>query len=137
MAEFPTSCTSGMCPLHSLPDGHCMCMLIITTASNGFPCKDWLPLPASCLHCILLGGRILMAGVREGKANKASSSPSLFSNLPSPCTCTRKRTCILSLHGCICLFRPQGEGLHQLREALKILAERVLILETVIGLHGE
>ncbi|KAJ7309555.1 hypothetical protein JRQ81_007604 [Phrynocephalus forsythii] len=28
-----------------------------------------------------------------------------------------------------------GEGLHQLREALKILAERVLILETMIGLH--
>lgn len=32
---------------------------------------------------------------------------------------------------------PQGEGLHQLREALKILAERVLILETMIGLYGE
>uniref|UniRef100_A0A669PBJ0 EMI domain-containing protein n=1 Tax=Phasianus colchicus TaxID=9054 RepID=A0A669PBJ0_PHACC len=31
------------------------------------------------------------------------------------------------------LFPPQGEGLHQLREALKILAERVLILETMIG----
>uniref|UniRef100_A0A8C5UE24 EMI domain-containing protein n=1 Tax=Malurus cyaneus samueli TaxID=2593467 RepID=A0A8C5UE24_9PASS len=31
----------------------------------------------------------------------------------------------------------QGEGLHQLREALKILAERVLILETMIGLYGE
>ncbi|NWI66325.1 EMID1 protein, partial [Todus mexicanus] len=30
---------------------------------------------------------------------------------------------------------PQGEGLHQLREALKILAERVLILETMIGLY--
>uniref|UniRef100_A0A8B9SXC8 EMI domain-containing protein n=1 Tax=Anas platyrhynchos TaxID=8839 RepID=A0A8B9SXC8_ANAPL len=30
-----------------------------------------------------------------------------------------------------------GEGLHQLREALKILAERVLILETMIGLYGE
>ncbi|NWS08080.1 EMID1 protein, partial [Motacilla alba] len=29
----------------------------------------------------------------------------------------------------------QGEGLHQLREALKILAERVLILETMIGLY--
>ncbi|XP_031804707.1 EMI domain-containing protein 1 isoform X3 [Sarcophilus harrisii] len=29
-----------------------------------------------------------------------------------------------------------GEGLHQLREALKILAERVLILETMIGLYG-
>ncbi|XP_026544900.1 EMI domain-containing protein 1 [Notechis scutatus] len=28
-----------------------------------------------------------------------------------------------------------GEGLHQLREALKILAERVLILEAMIGLH--
>ncbi|NXF46060.1 EMID1 protein, partial [Oceanites oceanicus] len=28
-----------------------------------------------------------------------------------------------------------GEGLHQLREALKILAERVLILETMIGLY--
>lgn len=41
------------------------------------------------------------------------------------------------LHGCICLFPPQGEGLHQLREALKILAERVLILETMIGLYGE
>ncbi|MBZ3889275.1 EMI domain-containing protein 1, partial [Sciurus carolinensis] len=27
------------------------------------------------------------------------------------------------------------EGLHQLREALKILAERVLILETMIGLY--
>uniref|UniRef100_A0A8D0L5Q8 EMI domain-containing protein n=1 Tax=Sphenodon punctatus TaxID=8508 RepID=A0A8D0L5Q8_SPHPU len=39
------------------------------------------------------------------------------------------------LHGCICLFPPQGEGLHQLREALKILAERVLILETMIGLY--
>uniref|UniRef100_A0A8C5IQY7 EMI domain-containing protein n=1 Tax=Junco hyemalis TaxID=40217 RepID=A0A8C5IQY7_JUNHY len=35
---------------------------------------------------------------------------------------------------CLC---PQGEGLHQLREALKILAERVLILETMIGLYGE
>uniref|UniRef100_A0A8C6ZZU9 EMI domain containing 1 n=1 Tax=Nothoprocta perdicaria TaxID=30464 RepID=A0A8C6ZZU9_NOTPE len=33
--------------------------------------------------------------------------------------------------------RSQGEGLHQLREALKILAERVLILETMIGLYGE
>uniref|UniRef100_A0A8B9SWI8 EMI domain-containing protein n=1 Tax=Anas platyrhynchos TaxID=8839 RepID=A0A8B9SWI8_ANAPL len=32
-------------------------------------------------------------------------------------------------------FSPQGEGLHQLREALKILAERVLILETMIGLY--
>lgn len=41
------------------------------------------------------------------------------------------------LHGCICLFPPQGEGLLQLREALKILAERVLILETMIGLYGE
>lgn len=41
------------------------------------------------------------------------------------------------LHGCICLFPLQGEGLHQLREALKILAERVLILETMIGLYGE
>ncbi|XP_010211880.1 PREDICTED: EMI domain-containing protein 1-like, partial [Tinamus guttatus] len=29
----------------------------------------------------------------------------------------------------------RGEGLHQLREALKILAERVLILETMIGLY--
>ncbi|XP_030073984.1 EMI domain-containing protein 1 isoform X2 [Microcaecilia unicolor] len=28
-----------------------------------------------------------------------------------------------------------GEGMHQLREALKILAERVLILETMIGIH--
>lgn len=35
------------------------------------------------------------------------------------------------------LSSPQGEGLHQLREALKILAERVLILETMIGLYGE
>uniref|UniRef100_A0A8C2TVE8 EMI domain containing 1 n=1 Tax=Coturnix japonica TaxID=93934 RepID=A0A8C2TVE8_COTJA len=31
--------------------------------------------------------------------------------------------------------RVSGEGLHQLREALKILAERVLILETMIGLY--
>lgn len=28
-----------------------------------------------------------------------------------------------------------GEGIHQIREALKILAERVLILETMIGIH--
>lgn len=41
----------------------------------------------------------------------------------------------ISLDGCICL--PQGEGIHQIREALKILAERVLILETMIGIHGE
>ncbi|KFV77410.1 EMI domain-containing protein 1, partial [Dryobates pubescens] len=34
-----------------------------------------------------------------------------------------------------CLSLLQGEGLHQLREALKILAERVLILETMIGLY--
>uniref|UniRef100_A0A4W3I2Q7 Uncharacterized protein n=1 Tax=Callorhinchus milii TaxID=7868 RepID=A0A4W3I2Q7_CALMI len=39
----------------------------------------------------------------------------------------------ISLDGCICL--PQGEGIHQIREALKILAERVLILETMIGIH--
>lgn len=32
---------------------------------------------------------------------------------------------------------PQGEGVQQLREALKILAERVLILEHMIGVHGE
>lgn len=31
----------------------------------------------------------------------------------------------------------QGDGIHQIREALKILAERVLILETMIGIHGE
>uniref|UniRef100_A0A8C3XKK4 Collagen type XXVI alpha 1 chain n=1 Tax=Chelydra serpentina TaxID=8475 RepID=A0A8C3XKK4_CHESE len=31
----------------------------------------------------------------------------------------------------------QGEGVQQLREALKILAERVLILEHMIGIHGE
>lgn len=31
----------------------------------------------------------------------------------------------------------QGEGVQQLREALKILAERVLILEHMIGVHGE
>ncbi|KAI7813709.1 putative EMI domain-containing protein 1 [Triplophysa rosa] len=30
---------------------------------------------------------------------------------------------------------PQGDGIHQIREALKILAERVLILETMIGIH--
>uniref|UniRef100_G1TL35 Collagen type XXVI alpha 1 chain n=1 Tax=Oryctolagus cuniculus TaxID=9986 RepID=G1TL35_RABIT len=30
---------------------------------------------------------------------------------------------------------PQGEGVQQLREALKILAERVLILEHMIGVH--
>ncbi|XP_015263463.1 PREDICTED: collagen alpha-1(XXVI) chain [Gekko japonicus] len=30
-----------------------------------------------------------------------------------------------------------GEGVQQLREALKILAERVLILEHMIGIHGE
>lgn len=30
----------------------------------------------------------------------------------------------------------QGEGVQQLREALKILAERVLILEHMIGIHG-
>ncbi|KAA8592237.1 hypothetical protein FQN60_017692 [Etheostoma spectabile] len=30
-----------------------------------------------------------------------------------------------------------GDGIHQIREALKILAERVLILETMIGIHGE
>ncbi|XP_043924171.1 EMI domain-containing protein 1-like isoform X2 [Protopterus annectens] len=30
---------------------------------------------------------------------------------------------------------PPGEGIHQIREALKILAERVLILETMIGIH--
>ncbi|XP_064825118.1 EMI domain-containing protein 1-like isoform X5 [Oncorhynchus masou masou] len=29
-----------------------------------------------------------------------------------------------------------GNGIHQIREALKILAERVLILETMIGIHG-
>ncbi|CAG08484.1 unnamed protein product, partial [Tetraodon nigroviridis] len=29
----------------------------------------------------------------------------------------------------------QGDGIHQIREALKILAERVLILETMIGIH--
>lgn len=34
-------------------------------------------------------------------------------------------------------FSPQGEGVQQLREALKILAERVLILEHMIGIHGE
>uniref|UniRef100_A0A8C8VMW1 Collagen type XXVI alpha 1 chain n=1 Tax=Pelusios castaneus TaxID=367368 RepID=A0A8C8VMW1_9SAUR len=32
---------------------------------------------------------------------------------------------------------PEGEGVQQLREALKILAERVLILEHMIGIHGE
>uniref|UniRef100_A0A8C4YES4 EMI domain containing 1 n=1 Tax=Gopherus evgoodei TaxID=1825980 RepID=A0A8C4YES4_9SAUR len=57
-----------------------------------------------------------------------------------PTLCLRSRgsegTHRHSLHGWICLFRPQGEGLHQLREALKILAERVLILETMIGLYG-
>lgn len=31
----------------------------------------------------------------------------------------------------------QGEAVQQLREALKILAERVLILEHMIGIHGE
>jgi len=31
----------------------------------------------------------------------------------------------------------QGEGVQQLREALKILAERVLILEHMIGIHGK
>lgn len=31
----------------------------------------------------------------------------------------------------------QGEGVQQLREALKILAERVLILEHMIGVHGK
>ncbi|KAM6969941.1 uncharacterized protein col26a1, partial [Aplochiton taeniatus] len=30
---------------------------------------------------------------------------------------------------------PEGEGVHQLREALKILAERLLILEHMIGIH--
>ena len=35
---------------------------------------------------------------------------------------------------CLC---NQGEGVQQLREALKILAERVLILEHMIGIHGE
>uniref|UniRef100_H3DEJ8 EMI domain-containing protein n=1 Tax=Tetraodon nigroviridis TaxID=99883 RepID=H3DEJ8_TETNG len=30
-----------------------------------------------------------------------------------------------------------GDGIHQIREALKILAERVLILETMIGIHAE
>ncbi|RLV95837.1 hypothetical protein DV515_00012771 [Chloebia gouldiae] len=30
----------------------------------------------------------------------------------------------------------RGEGVQQLREALKILAERVLILEHMIGIHG-
>ncbi|XP_056142499.1 EMI domain-containing protein 1 isoform X2 [Lampris incognitus] len=29
-----------------------------------------------------------------------------------------------------------GDGIHQIREALKILAERVLILETMIGIHA-
>uniref|UniRef100_A0A4W2BLC1 Collagen type XXVI alpha 1 chain n=1 Tax=Bos indicus x Bos taurus TaxID=30522 RepID=A0A4W2BLC1_BOBOX len=33
------------------------------------------------------------------------------------------------------LSPPQGEGVQQLREALKILAERVLILEHMIGIH--
>lgn len=33
--------------------------------------------------------------------------------------------------------RLQGEGVQQLREALKILAERVLILEHMIGIHGK
>lgn len=31
----------------------------------------------------------------------------------------------------------QGEAVQQLREALKILAERVLILEHMIGIHGK
>jgi len=35
---------------------------------------------------------------------------------------------------CVCV---QGEAVQQLREALKILAERVLILEHMIGIHGE
>lgn len=30
----------------------------------------------------------------------------------------------------------QGDAVQQLREALKILAERVLILEHMIGIHG-
>uniref|UniRef100_A0A4W4G933 EMI domain-containing protein n=1 Tax=Electrophorus electricus TaxID=8005 RepID=A0A4W4G933_ELEEL len=39
------------------------------------------------------------------------------------------RQCPLKFH--------TGDGIHQIREALKILAERVLILETMIGIHGE
>lgn len=38
--------------------------------------------------------------------------------------------------GCLLPTPPQGEGVQQLREALKILAERVLILEHMIGIHG-
>lgn len=40
-------------------------------------------------------------------------------------------------HSCVCLLPAQGERMLQIREALKILAERVLILETMIGIHGE
>lgn len=79
------------------------------------PCKDWL---------------LLSQGVGKGRGQRQSTIwPPSFSIPPIPLE--------HPLHGSICLFRLQGEGLHQLREALKILAERVLILETMIGLHGE
>uniref|UniRef100_A0A674I5M4 EMI domain-containing protein n=1 Tax=Terrapene triunguis TaxID=2587831 RepID=A0A674I5M4_9SAUR len=94
------------------------------------------PVPAEPRHLALAG--IYFSGPRPLERRWLGCS-SLFSPLPPP-LCLRTRgsegTRGHSLHGWICLFRPQGEGLHQLREALKILAERVLILETMIGLYA-
>ena len=53
-------------------------------------------------------------------------------------TRTPARPCMLVLLALTRLYlSSQGDGIHQIREALKILAERVLILETMIGIHGE
>ncbi|NXM85561.1 EMID1 protein, partial [Oenanthe oenanthe] len=69
-------------------------------------------------------------------------NPPGYPPTPSPGVLVIRGSPLCSPTGCPCgvqppqpsLF-PQGEGLHQLREALKILAERVLILETMIGLY--
>uniref|UniRef100_A0A3B4V5C3 EMI domain-containing protein n=1 Tax=Seriola dumerili TaxID=41447 RepID=A0A3B4V5C3_SERDU len=48
--------------------------------------------------------------------------------------CPVKLLCFTSCFSVYCTV--QGEAVQQLREALKILAERVLILEHMIGIHG-
>lgn len=48
-----------------------------------------------------------------------------------------KKPVLLHIPILVLLSFLQGEGVQQLREALKILAERVLILEHMIGIHGK
>uniref|UniRef100_A0A8D2Q6Q3 Collagen type XXVI alpha 1 chain n=1 Tax=Varanus komodoensis TaxID=61221 RepID=A0A8D2Q6Q3_VARKO len=99
---------------------------VIDTILAGLPGPRGAPGPIGLPGNRGVPGSPGQPGPKGSKGDRGEQSPDTNEPELPPCPLTPSQ---------FSLF--QGEGVQQLREALKILAERVLILEHMIGIHGE